>query len=124
MKKMLKSESIIISITLTMMLLLFYILNKHGHFNDTCFILKYFHIYCPACGGTRAIQALFHLDIASSLKYNPLVIYTGISFYLYSILDIFRIYEKINNNKLTIIRKSLINVGLIIMIISTIIKNI
>lgn len=124
MKKILKSESIIISITLTMMLILFYVLNKHGHFNETCFILKYLKLYCPACGGTRAVQALFHLDIIASLKYNPLVLYTGISFYLYSILDIFRIYEKINNKKLTIIRKSLINIGLIIMIISTILKNI
>lgn len=123
MKKMLKRESIIISITLTMMLLLFYILNKHGHFNETCFILKYFKFYCPACGGTRAVQALFNLDIINSIKYNPLVIYTGFSFYLYSILDIFRINKKIDEKKIVITRKVLIYTGLIIMIISTILKN-
>lgn len=42
-------------------------------FSD-CSLLTYLHIYCPACGGTRALRALLHLDIVGSLLYNPMVI--------------------------------------------------
>lgn len=39
-----------------------------------CFIRDYFHIYCPGCGGTRAVEALFRLQLMKSLYYNPAVI--------------------------------------------------
>ncbi len=38
-----------------------------------CPTLTLFHIYCPGCGGTRAVYALFSGDIISALKYNLLV---------------------------------------------------
>ncbi len=34
--------------------------------------------YCPGCGGTRAVFALFHGDILKSLFYHPVVPYAGI----------------------------------------------
>ena len=52
--------------------MLFYILDfleKAG-----CFIRNHFHIYCPGCGGTRAVEALFKLQLMKSLYYNPAVI--------------------------------------------------
>lgn len=39
-----------------------------------CFIRNHFHIYCPGCGGTRAVEALFNLQPVRSLYYNPAVI--------------------------------------------------
>lgn len=39
-----------------------------------CIIKNKFHIYCPGCGGTRAIIALLKFDIIKSFKYNPIII--------------------------------------------------
>lgn len=40
-----------------------------------CFILKYFGVYCPGCGGTRALVHLLHGRILKSAWYHPLVVY-------------------------------------------------
>lgn len=33
-------------------------------------------LYCPGCGGTRAIKYLLHGNIGKSIQYHPLVFYT------------------------------------------------
>ena len=40
-----------------------------------CVTYKFFHLYCPLCGGTRAIFALLGLDFISALKYNPFLFF-------------------------------------------------
>ena len=40
-----------------------------------CFLKESLHIYCPGCGGTRAVFALLHLHFLQSLIYNPLPIF-------------------------------------------------
>ncbi len=40
---------------------------------NTCF-----HIYCPGCGGTRAVLALLKGDFLGSLWYHPLVPYAAV----------------------------------------------
>lgn len=40
-----------------------------------CIIKKLFNIYCPGCGGTRALSSMIRLDILSSLRQNPLVLF-------------------------------------------------
>lgn len=40
-----------------------------------CIIYKYLGIYCPGCGGTRALIHLLHGRLIKSAWYHPLVIY-------------------------------------------------
>ncbi|MBQ6893622.1 MAG: DUF2752 domain-containing protein [Clostridia bacterium] len=52
---------------------------------NRCAMLDYLHLYCPACGGTRAFSALISFDILSSLKYNPIVFAGAVLFVIYEI---------------------------------------
>ena len=45
-----------------------------------CFFKEVTHFYCPACGGTRSVIALLHLDIERAFLCNPTVVYTGVMF--------------------------------------------
>lgn len=45
-----------------------------------CVLNRMFGIYCPGCGGTRAIFALFQGQLLQSLWYHPLVLYTVVIF--------------------------------------------
>lgn len=38
-----------------------------------CFFKEVTHFYCPACGGTRSVIALLHLDIERAFFCNPTV---------------------------------------------------
>ena len=35
-----------------------------------CFMNDVLHLYCPLCGGTRAVLSLLRLDLAAALRYN------------------------------------------------------
>ena len=43
-----------------------------------CVWWSHFGIYCPGCGGTRSVYALFHLDLLRSAYYHPLVPYLAL----------------------------------------------
>ena len=42
-------------------------------------IMKRFFIYCPMCGGTRAVAALVRFDFVAAWNYNALVVLLGIA---------------------------------------------
>lgn len=42
-----------------------------------CMFTVVTHLYCPGCGGTRAIKSLLDFDFIKSFLYNPLVIVSG-----------------------------------------------
>ena len=64
---------------------------------------RLFGIYCPFCGCTRAMRALLHLDIFSSLIYNPVLLPAMISFFIYDILTLKAILQ--NKEKVIHIHK-------------------
>ena len=39
-----------------------------------CFLHDYLCLYCPLCGGTRAVEALLRLDLLSAMRYNAFVV--------------------------------------------------
>lgn len=47
---------------------------------DICVWEKMFGVYCPGCGGTRAVMALFKGHLLLSLWYHPLVLYAAVIF--------------------------------------------
>lgn len=87
-----------------------------------CIIRKKFHIYCPGCGGTRAIMQLLQLHIFKSIFYNPIP--------LCLIICVFLIFcskrlEKISNNQLLYIKIRLKyeKMFFVIIFLNCIIKN-
>lgn len=38
---------------------------------SSCWLWKHLHLYCPGCGGTRALIALFHGRFLRALWYHP-----------------------------------------------------
>lgn len=38
---------------------------------SSCWVWKHLHLYCPGCGGTRALIALFHGQFFRALWYHP-----------------------------------------------------
>ena len=46
----------------------------------TCVVYRLFGIYCPGCGGTRAVSALLTGHFGQALWYHPLVPYTVVIF--------------------------------------------
>ncbi len=45
-----------------------------------CIFLKFWGIYCPGCGGTRAVIAFLQGHFLESLWYHPIVMYTVLMF--------------------------------------------
>lgn len=43
----------------------------------TCPLLALTGLYCPFCGGLRAVHDLTHLDLVGALERNPLVVVVG-----------------------------------------------
>lgn len=47
--------------------------NQPGHY-PTCPFLMLTGLYCPGCGGLRAVHALAHGDLVAALGLNPFVV--------------------------------------------------
>lgn len=115
-----------IAVSITYILILLGIFIYFFYLNDyfsipTCPIYTNLGIYCPACGGTRAVISLLHFDFLSSILFNPIVIYTLFFSTLYIITELINI---IFHKKLNINFNLIIKIGIIIIVVNCIIKNI
>ena len=58
---------------------------------STCIMHTLLHIYCPLCGGTRAMVALCQGKLLLSLSYNPVSAYLTAGFLYFDIVAALRI---------------------------------
>ena len=84
-----KKKYILINILFIFALLLTYLIVNQQITQDNitgpCAFKKYVHLYCPGCGGTRAVYELFHFHFFKSFIDNPVVIYI---FFVYVYYDV------------------------------------
>lgn len=88
-----------------------------------CIINSKFHLYCPGCGGTRALNSLIKLSLLDSFLCHPIVLYLVLVFlYYYTKTVIFLLlkkgYPKFHINYL------ILYIGLSIIILNFLLKNI
>ena len=58
-----------------------------------CLTHDLFHLYCPLCGGTRAMMSLLRLDIVSALRFNPLAVAFAAGFLIYDGVSLCRVLK-------------------------------
>ncbi len=54
-------------------------LRKIWKIGSVCIFHSLTGLYCPGCGGTRAVRTLLQGDLRMSVQYHPLVLYTVIA---------------------------------------------
>lgn len=93
-------------------------------FHIPCIFHRITGLYCPGCGGTRAVEALFRGQLLRSFIYHPLVLYGVVVAFWYmgsnTIWHISKGKRKIGMRY----SDKWIYFGLVIVIVNVIIKNI
>ena len=87
-----------------------------------CFVHEIFNIYCPGCGGTRALFALFHGQILYSLIYNPAIL-LGAALVLYYEAGVIITLIRRNGKVYFYQKSSLLYAYLVIVILFAVIRN-
>lgn len=120
-----RKDYIYVSIFLTYVIIIFMItiynifLKNYISIPD-CLIYRYFGIFCPACGGTRAIISLLDFKIKESFFYNPFVIYSLTVSTMYLLVET---VNRIFNKNISINWKIFIFFGLILLTVNCILQN-
>jgi len=77
-------------------LLYFFVDAREGDFFPHCPFHSLTGLYCPGCGSQRALSALLHLDLASAIKHNVLMV-ASLPFILYSAIVL--VHNAISNGR-------------------------
>lgn len=65
-----------------------------GHGYTECPFHKYLHLYCPGCGGTRAMDAFLQGKFLTSILYHPFIFYVAMVFVYYYIAGAYTFLKK------------------------------
>lgn len=65
---------------------------------SSCYVNEVLHLYCPGCGGTRALDYLLHGRLFSSFAANPLPVSMLLFFLTYFIPAVYTFLIKRNGN--------------------------
>lgn len=89
-----------------------------------CIFYTKFHIYCPACGATRAFIYLINGNVLASIISNPLVFYCIAFVCIYFLLYAYIKLKKRDEILLTKYCKVCFYIGIILTLLNFIIRNI
>ena len=80
-------------------------------------------LYCPGCGGTRAVRSLLHGHLIRSLWYHPFVFYGAVLYAVYMISNTIKRY--INHNFYGMKYKDIyVYIWIAILLLNFIVRNI
>ena len=88
-----------------------------------CMFHKITGLYCPGCGGTRAVFSFFRGEIVRSFKFHPLVPYT---FILGGWFMLSQTIEYLSKGKLSIalhFRQVYMWIGIFLIVVNCLVKN-
>ncbi|MDE7061717.1 MAG: DUF2752 domain-containing protein [Lachnospiraceae bacterium] len=109
---------------LAFLLLIFYLTDfSFTNYMYACTLHTLTGLYCPGCGGTRAILFLLHGDLLRSFLYHPLVPYAAI---VYGWFMISQTIQRLSRNRIRIgmhYRDIYLWIALILLTASFVIKN-
>ena len=88
-----------------------------------CSLYSLFGLYCPGCGGTRAVEYLLQGDFVKSFFYHPVVPYTAVLVGCYVISHTLNIFSK-GKIKAMMFRPAYLYVMIAIIVIQCVIKNV
>ena len=71
-------------------------------FSKECYIHAHYRLYCPGCGGTRAVMALLRGNVFQALRYNVLVVFLLADILISCLM---RVFLKNNKNRYRYFRK-------------------
>ncbi len=121
-KRLLKVISILIS--MFVILIGYYFLNKNYHFTIPCFFHELTGLYCPGCGITRLIFSLLEGNISDAYNYNRLVFILLPFIFVYSIYNVYLyIYNK-EDKLMCIIPNYVIYMLLFVVVVFGVLRNI
>lgn len=88
-----------------------------------CTFYRFTGLYCPGCGGTRAMRALFNGELAESFIYHPFVLYSALlgGWFMMS-----QTVERISRGRIKIamhFRDVYIWIALAIIVVNVVVKN-
>lgn len=87
-----------------------------------CLFQELTGLYCPGCGGTRAVKALLKGKILTSILYHPIVVYAILVAGLFAAS--YLIYRKTNNPKFRLcFDEKYAYFGIGIIVINFVVKN-
>ena len=87
-----------------------------------CLFQELTGLYCPGCGGTRAVKALLKGEILTSIIYHPIILYTILVAVLFAAS--YLIYRKTKNPKFRLnFDEKYAYFGIGIIVINFVVKN-
>ena len=85
-----------------------------------CVFFERTGLYCPGCGGTRAVICLIHGDVIRSFMFHPFVVYFAFTYILFMIYEFCKKHFKLFKKAFPV--EILIYIGIGILILQWIVK--